>query len=275
MPFHWFLTYWYWPLTSQITTPSLARCFITCSTHTCTIPLSLSLTPFSHSFYSFPFILFISLFPISNFIIFFNFSYFVIPMSLLVDYVLYDIYMCSLAYIYIAVFCSVVLQLVYHLDHWSHSCSLHPSCWTQCPPSSLVDPVLCAMTSSSSIPLPLCCQQSWSLQLHPSPPFDIPSSPFVLHPSIRPGSHTHLPGHLPLPSPINNQKIIIIFRTIVYEFSSCFWASIPCPHVHQVEFSWKWPAWLQIGLRAGKQVYAACLLYLSDRYEMYTVYTYK
>ena len=34
-------------------------------------------------------------------------------MSPLVDYILYDIYMHSLAYIYIAVFRSVVLQLVY------------------------------------------------------------------------------------------------------------------------------------------------------------------
>ena len=122
--------------------------------------------------------------------VFFNFSYFIIPTSPLVDYMLYDVYMHSLAYIYIAVFCSVVLQLVYRLDYQSYSCSLCLSHWTQCPPSFLVNPVLCVMTSLSSIPLPLCHQQSWSLQLHPGPPFNIPSLLSVPCPLIGPRSHT-------------------------------------------------------------------------------------
>ena len=78
-----------------------------------------------------------------------------------------------LYYIYITVFCSVVLQLVYQLDYQSHSCFFHPSHWTWHHPPLLVDPVLCVMTSLSSISLPLCCWQSWSLQPPPGPSFDI------------------------------------------------------------------------------------------------------
>ena len=119
MPFHWFPTYQYQPSTSQIATASSPDWLALAQSH-----YHCSLFPFhihsiySLSFYSFPYFWFLT------FVVFFDFSYFIIPTSLLVDYILYDIYTHSLAYIYITVFCSVVLQLCHDPIHSGHSDSI-------------------------------------------------------------------------------------------------------------------------------------------------------